>query len=209
MSVNSGMPKISRLMVVGLLSALLVACASLGKQDCLSGDWNLIGNTDGTKGKLADERLRAHTKACNKHGVQLDQSAYRVGHSTGLKNYCTTENGYSAGSDFVDRSFKRDGYNNVCPADLKIAFLEGYLGGLKNGLESTYNALADERDDLDANRSAFLILKAFNSSKADKLEEKIEDADSSISEIEDTIDSTVNEIQKWLLAEPELERLIQ
>jgi len=196
-------------MVVGCLSALLLACASLGKQDCLSGDWNLIGNTDGTQGKLADERLRAHAKACNKHGIQLDQSAYRVGHSAGLKNYCTTESGYSVGSDFIDRSFKRDSYNNVCPAELKISFLEGYLGGLKNGLEYTARELAEEKRDLDANRSAFLILKAFNSSKADALEEKIEDADSSIAEKEKTIDLIINEIQKWLLVEPELERLVR
>jgi len=132
-----------------------------------------------------------------------------AGHSEGLKTYCTTESGYTTGTDFVTKSYERDTYNNVCPDDLKLDFLTGYVKGLKLNLDILHKELVLEKEELEADRDAFLLLKILKSSRADEMEEDLEDADDAINEKQATVDSTIKEIDKWLLVEPELEELLQ
>lgn len=209
MSFKLSSAKSQRTILLFVVPLILTGCASLGKKECLAGNWTGIGNTDGTKGELADARLAAHTKACGKHGVQPDTDSYMAGHAEGLKKFCTTESGYNNGTDFVIKDYSRDTYNNVCPADLKLGFLTGYIKGLKLNLDILHEELVSEKAELEADRDAFLLLKVLNSSKADGMEENIEEADEAITEKQATIDSTIKEIDKWLLVEPELEKLLQ
>lgn len=200
---------ISRLLLVSFSSLVLYGCASLGKKDCLSGDWGSIGFDDGADGKVSADRLASHAKACAKHGVVLDEALYQTGYDDGLKTYCTTENGYSVGSEFEDRSFNRSGYNNVCPVDLRSDFLTGYVNGLKFTLDTVSRELTEERAQLDRDRAAFLILIAVSSSKAEDMEQRIEETEESINENESTMNSLIKEIDKWVQVDPELEKLLR
>jgi len=197
-----------QLLSVCVISLSISSCASLGKKDCLTGDWVSVGKSDGSKGEIAGDRIAAHTKACSKHGVAFDEGVYILGHAEGLKSFCTTENGYDVGSEFA-ASYRQDSYNNVCPENLKMGFLEGYVGGLKSSLDSLHRELELEQQELESQRSAFLILKALNSSKADRLEEEMEETEESVSDKKSTLDEAVKEIDKWLLIEPGLEKLLQ
>jgi len=196
-----------RVVFVILASCSLINCASLNKRECLAGDWVGIGKADGLRGKIADERLVSHVKACSKHSVNLDKEMYKFGHSEGLKGYCTIENGHDVATDFVMDGKKA--YNNVCPEELQSGFLEGYVSGLKLNLDMVYQGLNLEEEKLESSRGAYLILKVLNSSKADSVEEDMDDADDAIRDKKNTIDTTIKEIEKWLLVVPELEELLQ
>lgn len=77
-----------------LLTLFLAACASLSKEECLSGDWHTIGVTDGQKGQLRD-RISKHQKACDRVDITPDIKAWSVGCEKELRNYCTPQNAYS------------------------------------------------------------------------------------------------------------------
>lgn len=92
------------------VSLLLTGCATLSKQECLTGNWEAIGFSDGAAGRSA-ERLNSHNKACAKVNVAPDYQAWERGRQAGLKQYCTQDNAYQTG---------KHGYtlNAVCPADV-------------------------------------------------------------------------------------------
>jgi hypothetical protein len=69
------------------LSALMVACATLGKDECLRADWYAIGLEDGARGQPL-ERSGDHRRACAEHGVTPKIEPYLVGRNEGLKSYC-------------------------------------------------------------------------------------------------------------------------
>ena len=80
-----------------LLAALaLGACATLSEQECRSADWEALGRAEGARGAPAGA-IEAQREACAKHGVTLQEVAWRVGHAKGVDEFCTPRGGYLAG----------------------------------------------------------------------------------------------------------------
>lgn len=99
----------------------LSGCAGMSEDECVTSDWQMVGYEDGSRGYSAD-RLGEHRKACAKHGVTPDLSAYRTGRKEGLREFCQPSRGYNLGA--------RGGrYNGVCSAELEGPFLDAYRVG--------------------------------------------------------------------------------
>ncbi|WP_317205665.1 DUF2799 domain-containing protein [Janthinobacterium sp.] len=132
-----------------LLAALALAlggCASLSKDQCLSGDWRQIGFNDGLKG-YASEELDKHAKACAEYGVQPQFDQYHEGRSRGLLNYCQPDSAFNQG-----RAGNRPNAP-ACPPNMRLDFeteyrrgaeiyaMESELGNLRGRLGSNDNLL--------------------------------------------------------------------
>jgi len=111
-----------------LLCLLLAGCASLSKNECLTGDWRTIGYEDGAEGQPR-ERIGAHQQACAEYGITPDFTIYQQGYDQGLILFCTPRQGFfKAKSGYV--------YTGICPAELEEGFLQGYDGGREIFLKS-------------------------------------------------------------------------
>ena len=77
------MIKNSGLVLLAVISAGLSGCATMSGDECMTSDWSAIGYEDGSRG-YTTERLTKHRKACAKHGVTLDFTAYQDGRDQGL-----------------------------------------------------------------------------------------------------------------------------
>ena len=122
---------VPRLVVLGSIY-LLSACATLSKQECRVGDWQVIGYNDGIAGYAAD-RLASHTKACAKVSITPNYQLWERGRELGLKQYCTVTNAYNVGRRGRE-------LNNVCP----ITIVNTLQSANKNGLD--YYALDSQLD---------------------------------------------------------------
>ncbi len=113
----------NRWLLVGLSLVLLgmSGCASMSSDECLASDWSAIGYEDGSRGNTSD-RFGQHRKACAKHGVTADFSAYQTGREQGLIEYCQPGRGFSVGSNGGN-------YNGVCSVNLEGDFLDAYNAG--------------------------------------------------------------------------------
>lgn len=131
----------------GLL--FLTSCASLTKEECLSSDWQVIGQRDGEQGYDPQRQFRRHIKACEKVNVIPNHELWDQGYRQGLINYCTPIKGLRVGQQGKT-------YANVCPAQSERDFLRGYQIGSKensvraqiNSLENQSSTLATEIDNL-------------------------------------------------------------
>ena len=122
---------VPRLVVLGSIY-LLSACATLSKQECRVGDWQVIGYNDGIAGYAAD-RLASHTKACAKVSITPNYQLWERGRELGLKQYCTVTNAYNVGRRGRE-------LNNVCP----ITIVNTLQSANKKGLD--YYALDSQLD---------------------------------------------------------------
>ena len=90
----------NRSVIQVLLAASLLAslggCASLSKDECLSGNWEDIGVRDGANGQ-PEEYLIQHTTACAKVNVAPDRGAWLHGRDKGLERYCVPHRIYNIG----------------------------------------------------------------------------------------------------------------
>jgi hypothetical protein len=124
----------------------LSGCASMSGDECATSDWQMIGFEDGSRGYGA-ERLGEHRKACAKHGVTPDLTAYRQGHAEGLMDFCQPARGFNLGS--------RGGhYNGVCPAEVEGEFVDAYRAGyhlyeLRANVNSATNQINSKQHELD------------------------------------------------------------
>ncbi len=139
------MPSI-RLILALLLPLAATGCASLDKSECREADWTIIGLEDGARGRPVSY-IGRHREACAEHGVKPDLALYQRGHTEGLKQFCTADNGFRQGH--AGRS-----YNNVCPAELNGQFLAGYetgrqLRALSTDINRMQNDVRDMRNELD------------------------------------------------------------
>ncbi|PNK60384.1 DUF2799 domain-containing protein [Psychrobacter sp. FDAARGOS_221] len=89
---------------------LLTSCATLSKEECLTGNWESIGYADGAAGRSSDH-LNRHNKACAKVGVATNYQMWEKGRQQGLKQYCTATNAYQLGK-------RGSQLNAVCPASV-------------------------------------------------------------------------------------------
>jgi hypothetical protein len=138
--------------------------------ECLTSDWQMIGFEDGSRGYGA-ERLGEHRKACAKHGVTPDLTAYRAGREEGLRDFCQPARAFNLGS--------RGGhYNGVCAAELEGDFLDAYRAGyhlyeLQANVNSTnyqINARQNELDDIkEVTREKEALLIATETSTQDRI----------------------------------------
>ena len=138
----------------------LSGCATMNRDECLTVDWRTVGFEDGVAGYSGD-RIGEHRKACAKHGVTPDLSAYQAGREEGLREYCVPVNGFRLGS-------QGGGYSGMCPADLDPAFADAYesgrqlhtlqsrLSSVSYALDSKRGALHDAESDI-VTRSAVAI----------------------------------------------------
>ena len=127
------------LATIGILAGLwaLAGCSSMSANQCLATDWRTVGYEDGVSGYSGD-RVGQYRKACTKHGISPDLTAYQQGRDQGLREFCKPLNGFRTGS-------RGRGYNGVCPAELDGPFLEAYESGRQlYNLRSRVGSAANE-----------------------------------------------------------------
>jgi len=133
-----------------VLVHLLPGCSTLTQEECLKGDWNAIGFTDGAKG-YSIERLGEHRKACADFGVSPHLATYQAGYQEGLKAYCVPETAFELG-----RQVKS--YNGVCPEELETAFIAQYRLGLKTAKQRVEEQIKNQQNTLNGQQSALMYL---------------------------------------------------
>lgn len=132
--------KLSFIKISGLLIFLLSGCASLSKQECQQGNWEIIGHHDGANGK-AYQYLNQHSKACGKYGITPDANAYQRGRLAGLKSYCIESKGYQVGKNAQE-------FNEVCSGQARTNFITGYQRGLEQALLDIDAEMGEKNSDL-------------------------------------------------------------
>jgi len=100
------------IILVGLM--IFAGCATLSKEECLSGNWRDLGVKDGFNGESA-VRIEAHRKACAKHGIRPDERQYLEGRTEGLREYCQIDNAFTSGLNGRQ-------YQGVCPLPINSLF---------------------------------------------------------------------------------------
>lgn len=131
---------------VALAFAGLSGCATMSGDECLTSDWTTIGYEDGVRGYTAD-RIGKHRKACAKHGVTPDFTAYQNGRDQGLVEYCQPSRGFSVGSS-------GGSYNGVCNVNLEADFLDAYNTGyhlytLKSNVNRENSAIHSKQHEIE------------------------------------------------------------
>lgn len=138
------MPSLSmRGLIVGVAVAgalTTVGCATISKEQCLSGDWGAVGYGDGVDGRPMS-RLDDHAKACAKVGVTPEPAPYFAARAEGLKRYCTEPNGFRVGREGKS-------YAGVCPPPVEAEFLGGYADGER--VHAATQRLESARSDLNS-----------------------------------------------------------
>ncbi|MBL8268752.1 DUF2799 domain-containing protein [Steroidobacter sp.] len=141
-----------------ILLLALSGCATMDREECLTVDWRTVGFEDGVAGYSGD-RIGEHRKACAKHGVRPDLTAYQDGREEGLREYCVPSNGFRVGS-------RGNGYNGLCPADMEPSFLDAYESGrqlytLQSRLSNVNYRLDSARNELRDAESGIVSASAF------------------------------------------------
>ena len=107
---------------VGLAAlAALSGCATMSEDQCLAGDWDQQGYTDGYAG-YSESRLEDHAKACAKYGVVPNSAAYFSAREDGLRGYCVPERGFA-------EAVRGNSYAGVCRGPMEGAFLAAFSDG--------------------------------------------------------------------------------
>lgn len=99
----------------------LTGCASISKDECISGNWSDIGYKDGVNGKSRG-KLADYAKTCMKYGAEPNRDVYLTAFENGLVKYCTFQQGLKLGEN-------GSSYNQVCSGDLANGFSQGYDEG--------------------------------------------------------------------------------
>src|SRR3546814_4977941 len=71
--------------VIAGLALLQAGCATMNQDECLSGDWGLVGYQDGTNGYPLSY-MDKHAKACAAYGVRPDAATYMAARERGLRS---------------------------------------------------------------------------------------------------------------------------
>ena len=182
--------KTTRLFLTLAAVALLQACASMGKDECLTADWRTIGYEDGVQG-LSASRISQHRSDCAKYGVTPDLKAYLAGRDQGLTEYCKPENGLRVGEAGGE-------YGAVCPPELESGFLAGYRQGhelftLRAALSQVESDLRSRHDELDHARkkiekkSAKLVAEETTTQERIKLLADIKDLSDEVNHLKQDI----------------------
>lgn len=135
--------------VLGAALAMLVmsGCASMSSEECMVTDWSAVGYEDGARGYTTD-RFAKHRKACAKHGIGADFSAWQQGRERGLVEYCQPGRGFNVGVN-------GGRYYGVCSVDLEPDFLDAYNAGyhlytLRSNVNRANSAISAKERELEA-----------------------------------------------------------
>lgn len=159
-----------RTLTVVALALGVSGCASMSADECVASDWYTIGFEDGSRGHTA-ARLGDHRKACAKHGIAPDFTAYRAGHEEGLRDFCKPSRGFRLGSGGGN-------YNGVCSADLEPAFLDAYNTGyrlynLRSEVDSVNYQIGARENELEATNARIRETEAALISRETPVEERV------------------------------------
>jgi hypothetical protein len=118
----------------------------MSSDECMTSDWSAIGYEDGARGYTTD-RFGKHRKACAKHGVTPDFSAYQRGRDQGLIEYCRPNRGFRVGSN-------GGSYNGVCSVNMEADFLDAYNAGhhlyiLRSNVNRATSSIHSKENELD------------------------------------------------------------
>lgn len=122
---------------LGMALAGLAGCASLSQDQCMVGDWRLIGYQDGVGGQPAS-RVGEHGEACARYGVTPNLDIWQIGYQEGLVQYCTRSNGFRAGVN-------GNTYYGVCQGQAADEFMFAYRDGRE--VYDVRQALSQARSD--------------------------------------------------------------
>ncbi len=119
----------------------MAGCSTLNAKDCATMDWRKRGLQDGRDG-LDKGQIGNYKKQCREFNVFVDATRYKAGYQSGLKEFCTYDNGMKQGE-------KGKKSAEVCPADLAAEFNKGHQAGykifeLREELEEQKNKQEDE-----------------------------------------------------------------
>ena len=136
---------------IGLVCLVLVfvglsGCATMSGDECMASDWSAIGYEDGARGYTTDRHAK-YRKACAKHGVTPDFSAYMDGREQGLVEFCQPSRGFNVGSG-------GGRYNGVCSVNLEADFLDAYNAGyhlytLRSNVNRATSSINSKENELD------------------------------------------------------------
>lgn len=136
---------------LGLTALMLVfaglgGCATMSGDECVTSDWSAIGYEDGAYGYTMD-RMSKHRKACAKHGVTPDLTAYQNGRDQGLVEYCQPSRGFNVGANGGN-------YSGVCHVNLEEDFLDGYNTGrhlytLRSSVNHASSSISTKQSELE------------------------------------------------------------
>ena len=102
-------------------SLVLGGCATMNQSECLNANWRMIGLEDGSNGRELSH-IGNHRKACAEFNISPDLEQYQLGHTQGLRQYCTYNKGFQQGSH-------GNTYKSICPPDLVGDFRFGHQRG--------------------------------------------------------------------------------
>lgn len=130
----------SRLLRGGTLlaiAALSVSCTTMNQSECSSSNWAELGVNDGERG-LRSTHYSKYEKACAEYGIPVNSSAYIAGWETGIRRYCTGDNGFRVGNSGIL-------YADSCPIELEQKFLSAFeLGRNVHFFNMRVNYLSNE-----------------------------------------------------------------
>ncbi|MGX5175298.1 DUF2799 domain-containing protein [Aliikangiella sp. IMCC44653] len=131
---------VSACVAVGLLITL-TGCASMSEGQCHTANWYQVGFDDGYLAK--GSRIDAHYDACSEYNITVNQAQYHQGYEQGLRNYCTSRNGWRRGTEGTP-------YSNFCQADLEGDFFNAYAAGADYfRLQLEMKTLVDKKNSLE------------------------------------------------------------
>lgn len=155
---------------IALLALVTSGCASMSGDECMATDWSAVGYEDGARG-FTTERFSSHRKACAKHGITADFSAYQSGREQGLVEYCQPGRGFDVG-------VHGSRYYGVCSANLEPDFLDAYNVGyhlytLRSNVNRSTSAIASRERELQNVKDAMLQKEAALIDRATTTEQRI------------------------------------
>jgi len=115
--------KVLNVFLLFVILLIVSSCATLSESECESANWEIIGLEDGSQGRDASY-IGKHRRACSDYNISPDLNAYLQGRASGLKQFCTQQNGFNRGASGQLN-------NNVCPFELARTFNIGYYQGVK------------------------------------------------------------------------------
>lgn len=128
------MKKTLRLSAVLLLLSLTSACAlfQMSQEECMNTNWEQAGYADGAAGKLPRSLTQAVTD-CAKYGITVNQKLYHQGWKSGIRQFCTFEQGYTIGNQGLPLP-------TVCPEGSQKKFAAGWAKGSRGFCSNPSNA---------------------------------------------------------------------
>ncbi len=135
---------------------VIQGCATLSKSECREADWEIIGLEDASNGHPLNY-ISEHRKSCAEHGIKPNLDQYKIGHANGVVLYCTPRKAFDLGSNGRN-------HQDICPAELRDAFLAAYDDGhevytARNALRKADDQIKAANLDLDTLKESITTLE--------------------------------------------------